>query len=134
MKKLLMLAIAAIATLSFLGCGAVQVYNVNNNPIVSGGTQKVSKIDVEKSIIRAGAGMGWVMKKVRDGEIQGTLTLRTHTAIVSIRYNQDEYSINYVDSMNLEYNSAANTIHKNYNGWIQNLNKSIQVQLSLLGI
>jgi len=134
MKKFLMLMIAAGLSVIFLGCGAAQIYNVNNNTISLSADQQVRMVDVEKAIIRAGAGLGWVMKKVADGQIQGTLTLRKHIATVIIKYNTEEYSINYLDSTNLDYNSAENTIHSQYNVWVQNLNKAVQVQLSLIGI
>jgi len=127
-----MLAIVAGLSMMFFGCGAAQIYNVNNNAIEGASDTQVSSSDVEKAILRAGGGLGWVMKKVKDGQIQGTLTLRTHVAIVSIKYNTKEYSINYVDSTNLDYNAAANTIHSNYNGWVQNLNRAIQVQIGLI--
>jgi hypothetical protein len=32
------------------------------------------------------------------------------------------------DSTNLDYD--GNTIHKNYNGWVENLDKAIRVQLA----
>ena len=127
-----MVILAAVMSLTFLGCKDAQVYNVNNMAIETSSGQKITSADVEKAIIRAGAGLGWVMKKVNDGNIQGTLTLRNHMAVVSVKYNAREYSINYVDSSNLNYNSADNTIHSNYNGWVQNLNKAIQVQISTL--
>ena len=132
MKKILMVILAAVMSLTFLGCKDAQVYNVNNMAIETSSGQKITSADVEKAIIRAGAGLGWVMKKVNDGNIQGTLTLRNHMAVVSVKYNAREYSINYVDSSNLNYNSADNTIHSNYNGWVQTLNKAIQVQISTL--
>lgn len=128
-----MLVIAGIATMSFLGCGTgVPVYNIENNTISEVANKKTSMMEVEKAIFRAGGGLGWIMKKSSDGKIQGTLTLRKHVATVLISYNSNEYSITYKDSSNLDYNSAENTIHKNYNSWIQNLNKGIQVQLSML--
>ena len=130
MKKLLMLSIAFVLSLAFFGCGTPPIYNVNNNTIVA--DKKVTMEDVEKAIIRAGGGLGWIIKKEKEGVLKGTLVLRTHTAVVSITYNTQEYSINYVSSVNLDYNPETNTIHSNYNGWIQNLNKNIQVQLSLL--
>ena len=132
MKKLLMLMIAAVATLSFLGCGTPPVYNVNNNSIAVSADKKATMEDVEKAILRAGGGLGWIIKKNRPGELTGTLILRTHTAIVSIKHTTQEYSITYVNSTNLNYDPTNNTIHSNYNGWIQNLNKAIQVQLGLL--
>jgi len=132
MRKLLMFMIAAIATVSFLGCGTPPVYNVSGMSIALGGDKKASLEDVEKAILRAGGGLGWIIKKEKPGVLKGTLILRTHTAIVSIKHTTEEYSITYESSVNLNYNAESNTIHSNYNGWIQNLNKAIQVQLGLL--
>lgn len=127
-----MLALAFGLSLVFFGCGTPPVYNVNNNAVVVAADKKATMADVEKAIMRAGGGLGWIMKKERDGLLKGTLILRTHTAVVAITYNSQEYSINYESSVNLNYDPANNTIHSNYNGWIQNLNKAIQVQLGLL--
>ncbi|MDD3324027.1 MAG: hypothetical protein PHN38_02755 [Sulfurospirillaceae bacterium] len=130
MKKFFMLAIATVATLVFLGCGVAQVYNVNGNAINA--NKQATLEDVQKAITRAGGGLGWIMKKVSENEMQGTLMLRKHVAVVSIKHTTQDYSINYVSSTNLDYSPTENTIHSNYNGWIQNLNKAIQVQLGLL--
>ena len=132
MKKFLMLMIAAGLSVIFLGCGPVSVQNFNNMSVEDVVNKDASTVEVEKAIIRAGTGLGWVMKKMNDGNIQGTLVLRKHEAVVAIKYNSKEYSINYIDSKNLDYNPGENTIHPNYNGWIQNLNKAIRVQLSTL--
>lgn len=131
MRKLFMLMIAAVATLSFLGCGTPPIYNVSNMPITTT-DKKATLDDVEKAIIRAGGALGWSIKKSKEGQLVGTLALRSHKATVKITCTQDEYSIVYIDSVNLDYNPSTNTIHSNYNGWIQNLNKGIQTQLGLL--
>jgi hypothetical protein len=86
--------------------------------------------DVQKAIIRAGAGLGWQMKPVEPGLIVGTLTLRTHMAMVNVKYDAKTYSITYKDSSNLDY--TGDSIHKNYNGWVTNLDRGIQSQLSNL--
>ena len=57
----------------------------------------------------------------------GTLALRTHVAVVDIQFDSKTYSIKYKDSTNLDY--TGNSIHKNYNGWIENLDNAIRVQL-----
>lgn len=132
MRKLVMLAMAFALSIAFFGCGTPPVYNVNNNAVVVAADKKATMADVEKAIMRAAGGLGWIIKKEKDGLLKGTLILRTHTAVVAITYNTQEYSINYESSVNLDYNAEANTIHSNYNGWIQNLNKAIQVQLNLL--
>lgn len=125
-----MLSVALLAMLSFFGCGTPPIYNVNNSAIAV--DKKATLEDVEKAIMRAGGGLGWIIKKESPGVLKGTLILRTHVAIVSIKYTMDDYSITYVSSTNLNYDPTENTIHSNYNGWIQNLNKGIQVQLGLI--
>ena len=59
------------------------------------------------------------MKEQAEDEIIGTLNLRTPMA---------KFSIKYLDSADPGYDGT--NIHNNYNGWIQSLDKSIQVQLS----
>ena len=105
------------------------VMNVTQAP-VNTNKPKPSMEDVRQAIIRAGAGLGWQMKAEKPGQIAGTLLLRTHTAVVDIDYSQTNYSIKYRDSTNLDY--ADGKIHKNYNGWIQNLDKAIKAQLLTL--
>jgi len=48
---------------------------------------------------------------------------------VQIPYSETSYSIQYKSSTNLQ-ESGGRTIHRNYNGWIQNLNRGINAQLA----
>lgn len=132
MKKLLIVMLTMVAFL-FIGCNA-KVYDVHNSSIPNNGSQKIAQADIEKSIIKAGASLGWIIKKLKDGEMQGTLNLRNHIAIVSIKYDQEKYSIIHVNNKNLDYKPGPDTIHSNYNGWIQNLNRAIQVQLNTVNL
>ena len=116
-----------VAVLSLAGC-AQPVHDVSNAPVVANGTATME--DVSKAIMRAGAALGWQMSPDREGHILGTLALRTHVAVVDIDYDEKAYSINYKSSTNLNYDGT--NIHKNYNGWIQNLDKGIQLQLANL--
>jgi hypothetical protein len=59
-----------------------------------------------------------------------TLDLRTHHAVVEIAYNAKSYSIAYKESNNLNYDGKS--IHRNYNGWIHNLQNAINVELNNL--
>ncbi len=82
------------------------------------------------AIKRAGVGLGWAMVEKEPGKIEGTLHLRKHVAVVDIDYNPKTYSIAYKDSTNLDYNAKGPKIHKNYNGWIENLDNAIKTQLA----
>lgn len=131
MKRIPTPLIVVVVALGLLavGCRANPVYNVQDAAIVTG-KANASTDDIQKAILRAGGSLGWNMKPAGNGAILGTLTLRKHVAVVEIKYNPKSYSILYKDSQNLDYDGS--TIHGNYNGWIQNLNRAIQVQLQTL--
>ena len=112
------------AALVFLaGCRSMPVYNVESSPI------DVSA-KIKKAIITAGSSLGWKMKEKKKGHIVGTLFLRKFVAIVDIRYNNKSYSITYKDSKGLQYDGK--NIHKNYNGWIRNLDRRIQNHIDII--
>lgn len=129
--KLLKVIIPAALAILLIACAGQPVHNVDNAPInVANPNYDLS--DVTKAIQRAGTGLGWQMKEETPGHIVGKLYLRSHVAIVDITYTLDEYSVNYKDSTNLKYNASNNTIHKNYNGWVQNLTRAIDSQIIAL--
>jgi predicted small lipoprotein YifL len=122
--------IALIAVAAIAACARnAPVYNVAEMPVAAS-KPNASLDEVGKAIVRAGATLGWQMKAVKPGQILGTLTLREHMAVVDVNYTPQAYSIQYKDSSNLNYDGQ--TIHKNYNGWVQNLDKAIRAQLSAL--
>ena len=116
-----------VAILVLVGCRAGNVYNVQNAP---GADKAVSMADVEMAIRRAGHGLGWQIVPQGPGRADGILVLRGHRAVVDITYDTRNYSITYKDSTNLHYDGT--TIHSNYNGWIQNLDKAIRKELLAL--
>jgi hypothetical protein len=118
------LAVSALVA----GCGTQPIYNVEQTATTVG--KPLTQDQVKVAIIRAGAALGWQMKEQGPGMLEGTLTLRAHTAVISIPYSATSYSIKYRSSVNLE--ESGGKIHKNYNGWIQNLQKGINTQLALL--
>lgn len=122
------IAIALFAATALAACArTAPVYNVTGMPVTASKPNPTLD-EVSKAIIRAGAGLGWQMAPVKPGEMVGTLHLRDHVAVVDITYDTKTYNINYKNSDNLNYDGQ--NIHKNYNGWIQNLDRAIKVQLS----
>jgi len=124
-------AAIVVSTLVLLvsGCGTQPVYNVSDSPVAAS-KPNPSLDEVGKAIQRAGVALGWQIKETKPGHMLGTLYLRKHVAVVDINYSVKSYSIKYKDSTELNYDGA--NIHKNYNGWIQNLDKGIRAQLSTL--
>lgn len=128
-KKALVAASIVIAAAVMTGCKSAPVQNVVDAPVTTA-TQKYAQDDVRKAILNAGAKLGWQMKDVEPGYMIATLTLRTHMAQVDIRYNKQNYNIQYKNSSNLDYDGSS--IHSNYNGWVQNLDNAIRANLSAL--
>src|SRR5437899_159328 len=123
MRKIVLIALSALV---LAACTVQPIYRVEQAPVNRG---NATPADVKAAIQRAGAALGWEMRVVKDGLITGRLALRGHLAVVDITYDAKQYSIVYKDSNNLNYD--GNNIHRNYNGWIQNLDKGIRAQLSL---
>ena len=65
-----------------------------------------------------------------DARTGGRIALRTHTAAIDVEHTTKSYTIKYRDSQNLDARDGM--IHRNYNGWIQNLDKAIRSELTLL--
>ena len=120
-RSLLGAAPLALVALS-LGACTRPIYNVERQNFTTSGTldQRAEQIR------RAGGGLGWQMSPVRPGVMRATLNLRSHVAVTEIAYDEQGFSIRYVDSVNLDYNGTS--IHKNYNGWIENLERAISQQ------
>lgn len=118
----LTIALAAVA------CTMAPIMNVQDAPVATASGKALSKSEVRAAILRAGAGLGWLMKDEGPNTIVGTLHLRTHTAVVEIPYSTQSYSIKYRSSVDLD--AADGQIHKNYNGWIQNLTRSINSNIA----
>ncbi len=109
------------------GCSA-KVYNVENKEII----QEVDTLKVKDTILKAGLSLGWSMYEVDNNTITASILLRGHSAITTISYTDRSYSINLIKADNLNYNKENNSIHKNYNSWIQNLEHTIDALLEPL--
>lgn len=122
MKKILFVLLAIF---SLAACKSTQVYNVEKANVPTG----LSSKQVEKNIVKALTQKGWQIKANNNGIILAEILVRTHTARIQIDFDASHYSINYIDSTNLKYNAAKNTIHRNYNNWIIYIDRLIQTGL-----
>jgi hypothetical protein len=121
--------LAALAlAVAVAGCNTMPILNVDQASATNSSGKSLSSDQVRGAIVRAGAALGWQMKDDGPNKIVGTIQLRKHSAVVEIPYSAKSYSIKYRSSENLE--EKGGQIHKNYNGWIQNLTRGINAQLS----
>ncbi len=130
MWKIVGAVLIGIAAAGLAGCRVAPVMDIVDAPVIEpGGGQKLTAEQVKLAIQRAGATLGWQIKEVQPFLLEGTLNLRSHMAQVNIPYSAQRYSIVYKDSQNLNYDGKQ--IHSNYNGWVQNLDKAIKVQMGI---
>lgn len=92
--------------------------------------ESATMAQIQDAIHKAGAGLGWGMKPVGEGRMEGRLAVRSHVAAIGIAFDRKTFSITYKDSIDLGYNGT--TIHKKYYGWIANLRKAIIEEVSSL--
>lgn len=123
MKHIFSLCCIALAVLALSGCRTMVVQPVKNYAYAA------DSATVERAIIDGCRDRGWSPRKVRDGEIEATINVRIHTAVVTILYNADGYEILYKDSNNLHYDPQTKEVHSNYVAWVRNLDRSISKRL-----
>jgi hypothetical protein len=123
-------ATLAILSIGLAACTTAPINNVQDVPVATADGKTPSSSAVRGAIVQAATGLGWVVTDVRPGVIGGRLALRGHEAVVEIPYSEKSYSIQYKSSTNL--NESDGNIHKNYNGWIQNLQREINAKVSAI--
>ena len=116
--------IAATVVGALAGCARTAPIEQVNAIVSAGHTEA----QVKDAIIKAGAQRQWIMSDAGPGVIKGKLQNRDHVADIKINYSATSYSIVYVSSINLMASNGK--IHRNYNRWVHNLDKDIQVTLA----
>ena len=119
--------LAAFAVVGALaGCARTAPIDNVQSTVSAGHTEA----QVKNAILKAGAQRQWIMNDAGPGVIKARQQNRDHVAEVRINYTATGYTINYDNSLNLQ--AANGKIHKNYNRWVNNLDKDIQVNLSAI--
>jgi hypothetical protein len=127
------IALSAVMIFSLLlavGCRQAALQNPANMPVLGMSGQSLEAAQVREAIIKAAKERGWVARELRPGLIDASLSVRNHVAEVEIPYDAKTYSINYKNSVNLDYDAEDKTIHNQYNNWVTYLRQSIDAQLS----
>lgn len=128
---------AALCLVGLVACvkHGQPVYNVENAAYglsTAGQPRDLRMSQIEQAIVKAGANRGWIMERQSVGHVVGGLTVRgKHSATVDIFYDRAAFSIVRKDSQGLEYDPAANTIHKAYNKWVRILEQEIREEIQI---
>ena len=126
----ILIAAVALSAVFFAGCKSQATYEVIGAPIPAVGSKVISMEDVAKAIVRGATRSGWLVLPEAPGRLSANYRERQHSATVEITHDTKTYNIKYRDSTNLK--ADAGQIHKMYNVWVNNLDRSIRSELVLL--
>ena len=124
-------ALGVAVLMGLAGCvRTAPIYQLDAVPVTPSSAKPLTAAQVRTAIVTGGTGLGWRIGDAGPGMLEGTLTLREHIAVVEIPYSGSSYAIRYKRSTNL--NERDGTIHSNYNGWVQNLDRAIRTEIARL--
>ena len=134
LKKVVPLSAIMIMSL-FLVTGCMRqasLQNPTNLPVVGAAGKSLSEAQVKQAILAGAKEKGWVARELTPGVISASLAVRNHLAEVEIPYSGTSYSILYKSSSNLDYKANDQTIHNQYNNWVNYLRQAIDGQMAEL--
>jgi type IV pilus biogenesis protein CpaD/CtpE len=118
-------ALIVALLLGVAACTSKPVMNIENRTPTSAVR---NEDDMRRAILSALQNRQWTVERADRGNIMALIQRRSHQAEITIPYSVSSYSIRYRDSQNLGYKNGK--IHRNYNNWIHNLDRSIQQELN----
>ena len=135
MQQLRIVALLFVSALLIASCAS------RNNPMVNvvdaplEAPQSATMDMITNAILGSGVDRGWKMRVLQPGLIRGKIVVNNkHTVEVDITYDETDFSINYVSSINMNYNlrDGVPYIHPKYNRWVSILEDDIQEQMQRL--
>lgn len=130
MKRIAILFILALMVCCW-GCTKQGVTNLHS--MVYG---EPTMVTVANCITLGAQKAGWQLERLEANKflaayyVKNKLGYDEKAAIVEITYSTSSYHIEYSRTVELLYNEQKNTVHKNYNKWVRELNAAIQRELS----
>jgi len=130
--------IRLFAALPFAVLLAMPAYAANTAPMVTPDPIQVpagkSAEEVKKAVRKAMFDKDWEVREIGPGHLQGKHTKsggkgKLHVAVLDVRFDAKSVRISYKDSEELNYDKESGVIHKTYNNWVRNLEKSIRANL-----
>lgn len=113
-----------VSAFIFSGCGGA-IYTVKKENVAV----KLTTKKMGNAIKIAAEERGWVAKWVSNGLIHATYHSGRNMAKVAVKYTNTSYAISYLDSSaSLKY--TGKKIHRTYNKWVKNLERTIDRKLS----
>lgn len=94
--------------------------------------RKISSDKVAKRIRKVAFKRKWTAKQVSATHIRATYAKTgksgTLKAVINIKFGDGKIRFSYQDSEGFSYDAAEKTIHRRFNSWVKNLERSIRVE------
>ena len=133
MKTIKTLFITSAALLMFACSNSVPLLETMTFPLT--GSSQASSEAIAKSIRQGAALRGWtVVEQKEHGALLTTNVRGKHRVRIEVIHEGGSLRFNYIDSVNLDYRSDKNTIHKNYGRWIANLAQAINASYQVVDL
>ncbi len=131
-RNLIVLSLVLLfSLLALTGCmRQAKLQNPTNLPVYGATGKQLTEAQVKQAILAGAREKGWVAREMGPGLITATLAVRSHLAEVEIPYSANGYSILYVRSSNLDYDARNQTIHNQYNNWVDYLRRAIEARMA----
>ena len=130
--KVATLIFATIFSLSAVARSSVPIVNYDNIPVTTASGHVLTEAQVKQAILNAATAKNWTIAYQADGKLEATLIVRAkHTIVVEVGYAIDKYSLNYKNSINMNFFVRDGTplIHPFYNNWVKEFRDAIRVEL-----
>ena len=125
MSSLLRVTLITLALLVTAGCTNKPVLNTQHDLPADA---QVSEEKMKTVIVNALQKREWTVQRLSPQLVQAEINVRNqYYAAIDIRYTRNSYAITYRDSRALGYKDGK--IHRNYNRWVNNLDRDIMAGL-----
>ena len=125
MSSLLRATLIALTLLTAAGCTSKPVLNTQHELPAD---IQISEEKMKTVIVTALQKRNWTVQRLSPQLVQAEITIRNqYYAAIDIRYTRNSYAITYRDSRDLGYKDGK--IHRNYNRWVNNLDRDIMAGL-----
>ena len=119
----------ALSVLLAAGCRTQPIYEVVAAPIPVVAGKAATMPEIEKAMVRGGARAGWLVLPEAPGRLSARYQQGNHSATVGIEHDTRAYNIKMRDT---SVRNDGTSVHRAYNQWVQNLDRSIRVELGSL--
>lgn len=129
MKRVVLFTLL-IASIIFVQAEAARVENLENLVIPERTDAPQFSLEEVRTLIMNGCSeRQWKPEYEGESVITCSILVRgRHFVKVEIPFSQSDYSIFYLESEEMDYNPANQSIHRKYNGWVNNLRMMIDHQ------